>query len=80
MNTKIAIAALLLIVMTTAGCADKSSAHPAQEVSLEAIQSKTVTAATVEEPQQTAEAPVPTAEVKTRTIEVFFRPAGGKAE
>lgn len=78
MNTKIAIAALLLIVMTTAGCADKSSAHPKQEVSLEAIQSKTVTAATVVEPQQTAEAPVPTAEVKTRTIEVFFSDPQGE--
>lgn len=81
MNKKIAIAALLLIVMTTAGCADKSSAHPVQEVSLEAAQSKTVTAATVVEPKQTAEAPVPAAEVKTRTIEVFFSdPQGEKLD
>ncbi|KQO01225.1 GerMN domain-containing protein [Paenibacillus sp. Leaf72] len=81
MNTKIAIAALLLIVMTTAGCADKSSAHPAQEVTLDATQSKTVTAATVVEPQQTAEAPVSAAEVKKRTIEVFFSdPQGEKLD
>ncbi|WP_338555153.1 GerMN domain-containing protein [Paenibacillus sp. KS-LC4] len=81
MNTKITIAALLFIVMTTAGCADKSSAHPAPEVSLDAIPSKTVTAAAAAEPQQAAEAPVPSAEVKTRTIEAFFSdPQGEKLD
>ncbi|SFE52251.1 Sporulation and spore germination [Paenibacillus algorifonticola] len=64
MNTKITIAALLLTIIMTAGCADKSSAH--------------TVAAAAAEPQQIAQTPVPTAEVKTRTIEVFYSDPQGE--